>query len=76
MYSTANLRNSLGINGGVDQSSASYAGGKYAGYAWGAGTLIATGAGGSIGKGAGSAEDFFAGSKYTDKSRWWCRYPG
>jgi len=55
MYSTANLRNSLGINGGVDQSSASYAGGKYAGYAWGAGTLIATGAAGSTGKSASEA---------------------
>ncbi len=43
MYSTANLRDSLGINGGVNPCSASYTGGKYVGYAWGMGTLWAAG---------------------------------
>jgi hypothetical protein len=39
LYSTANARKALGIDGGVNQCSASYSGGKYAGYAWGAATL-------------------------------------
>jgi hypothetical protein len=43
LYSTANARAALGIDGGVDMCSASYRGGKYAGYAWGAATLWAAG---------------------------------
>ena len=38
LYSTANARKAMGIDGGVNQCSASYNGGKYAGYALGAAT--------------------------------------
>jgi len=43
LYSTADLRNDLGIDGGVNQCSDIYSGAQFAGYAWGAGTLLALG---------------------------------
>ncbi|WP_292916078.1 RHS repeat-associated core domain-containing protein [Nitrosomonas sp.] len=43
MYSTIDVRNSLGINNGVDYCSSLYSGGKFAGYARGTGTLWAAG---------------------------------
>ncbi len=43
LYSTADARRSLGIDGGVNQCSGAYTAGKYAGYAWGAATLWAAG---------------------------------
>jgi RHS repeat-associated protein len=42
-YSTNDLRNDLGISGGIDRCSNSYNYSKYAGYAWGAGTAWAGG---------------------------------
>jgi RHS repeat-associated protein len=55
VYSTADLRADLGIDGGVNKCSGIYTAGKYAGYAWGIGTLWAAGLNG----GANSA--FWAG---------------
>jgi hypothetical protein len=55
LYSTADARASLGIDGGVDMCSASYKGGKYTGYAWGAATLWAAGLNG------GSSSVFWSG---------------
>jgi RHS repeat-associated protein len=43
LYSTADARRQLGIEGNVNMCSASYTGGKYAGYAWGVGTAWAAG---------------------------------
>ncbi|MCH9693841.1 MAG: hypothetical protein K0U72_04970 [Gammaproteobacteria bacterium] len=43
LYSTADLRNDLGIDGGVDECSWAYRGSKYAGYGYGAATAFVGG---------------------------------
>jgi hypothetical protein len=61
-YSTSDVRNSLGINGGVNQNSASYTGGNYAGVTWGVGTLWAAGLNG------GSNSVFWSGSANMERA--------
>ena len=43
LYSTADVRKSLGSSGNINTCSVSYTGGKYAGYAWGVATMWAAG---------------------------------
>jgi uncharacterized protein RhaS with RHS repeats len=63
LYSTADARKSLGIEGGVNQCSSAYSGGKYVGYAWGMATMWAAGLNGGdnsvfwAGRGASTVAD-------------------
>jgi RHS repeat-associated protein len=63
LNSTADVRQSLGIVGGVDQSSSAYNGGQYAGYVWGTATMWAAGFNGGqnsvfwAGRGASTVAD-------------------
>ena len=43
LYNTTDFRNDFGIDGGVNECSATYEYSKYVGYAWGAGTIWAGG---------------------------------
>ena len=56
IYNTADLREDLGIDGGVNECSSTYKGSKYAGYAWGVGTGV-----GAVGSALKVKVSFFSG---------------